>query len=226
MVEHVYQRAVASGADRVVVATDDERILQAVAGFGGEGLLTGEHHRSGTERLAEVVERLGLAEDAVVVNLQGDEPQMPSGLVEQVAKDLIAHPVAALATLGSPLTDPRLLFEPHVVKVVRDQEGYALYFSRAAIPWDRDGFSEGRGTPSDHYRHIGLYAYRVGFIQAYTQLSPCSLEQIESLEQLRALYYGYRIHVAVAEEAPGQGVDTAADLARVRAALGDEEASQ
>jgi 3-deoxy-manno-octulosonate cytidylyltransferase (CMP-KDO synthetase) len=218
MVRHVYERAVESGAGRVVVATDDERIHRVAEGFGAEVVLTGAHHGSGTERLAEVVDHLGLPDTAIVVNLQGDEPLMPAPLVRQVAAALHHHAAAAVATLCSPLRETADLFDPHVVKVVRDAQGYALYFSRAPIPWDRDGFAVGggRGAPSAHQRHIGLYAYRAGFIRAYPQLPPCPLEQLESLEQLRILCHGRRIYVDEAATPPGPGVDTLADLGRVR----------
>ncbi|CAK0762829.1 3-deoxy-manno-octulosonate cytidylyltransferase [Gammaproteobacteria bacterium] len=238
MVRHVHERAVESGAGRVIVATDDERIHHVAASFGAEVVMTGTHHRSGTERLAEVVDYLQLPDTAVVVNLQGDEPLMPASLVRQVATALHQHP-AAVATLCSPLGDLADLFDPHVVKVVRDAQGYALYFSRAPIPWDRDSFmnriseagliaphpshSHGRAREPElkgtHYRHIGLYAYRAGFIREYPTLSPSPLEQLESLEQLRVLYHGKRIYVDEAIAPSGPGVDTPADLDRVKALL-------
>jgi len=218
MIQHVYERAVASGAREVIVATDDTRIAEAVTAFGGRACMTAADHPSGSDRLAEVVTRLGFEDDALVVNLQGDEPLMPPSLVQQVADDLAAHGDAAMSTLCEPVTTAAELFDPHVVKVVMDRAGYALYFSRAVIPWDRDAFAvttEELPANGRHYRHIGLYAYRAGFIKEYVQWPACELEQMESLEQLRVLWHGRRIHVAVAEEAPGPAVDTAADLQRV-----------
>jgi len=227
MICHVYECAVASGAMQVVVATDDERIRRAATGFGAEVVMTSAHHRSGTERLVEVVDYLELPDTAVVVNLQGDEPLMPVSLVHQVATALHQHS-AAMATLCSPLENAADLFDPHVVKVVRDAQGYALYFSRAPIPWNRDGFvnwAEGPISSSSlfeqhrgmYQRHIGLYAYRAGFIREYPTLPLSPLEQIESLEQLRVLYHGRRIYVDEAAVSPGPGVDTPADLDRMRA---------
>ncbi|CAK0740713.1 3-deoxy-manno-octulosonate cytidylyltransferase [Gammaproteobacteria bacterium] len=239
MVRHVHECAVASGAGRVVVATDDERIYHAATGFGAEVVMTSAHHRSGTERLSEVVDHLQLSDSTVVVNLQGDEPLMPASLVCQVATVLHHHSAAAVATLSTPLEGIAEIFDPHVVKVVRDAQGYALYFSRAPIPWNRDDFTfwingaisppvapipTQKQEPREQYRgmyqrHIGLYAYRAGFIREYPTLPPSSLEQIESLEQLRVLYHGRRIYVDEATALPGPGVDIPADLDRVRTLL-------
>lgn len=222
MVEHVYRRARESGAAQVVIATDDARIETAARGFGAEVVLTSPDHPSGTDRLAEVVDRLGWVDDSVVVNVQGDEPLMPPALIRQVADNLAAHPEAAIATLGTPLDDAAEFFDPNVVKVVADRQGLALYFSRAPIPWDRDGFVRGRdrlppGIP--HRRHLGLYAYRAAFLRAYRDLEPAPLERSEMLEQLRALWHGYRIHVADAVAQPGPGVDVETDAQRVEALL-------
>lgn len=222
MIQHVYEHALESGASQVVVATDDERIATAVAGFGGEAVLTANTHRSGTERLAEVVGRLGWPDEEVVVNLQGDEPQMPPALVHQVALDLQDRPGAQVSTLRTRIHTAAELFDPHVVKVVVDAEGYGLYFSRAAIPWDRDAFSvtqEELPERSDHWRHLGIYAYRAGYIGTYVDLPASPLEEMESLEQLRVLWHGGRIHVAEAQVVPGHGVDTLEDLERARRAL-------
>lgn len=222
MLQHVYERASASGAASVVIATDDPRIEEAARAFGAAVCMTSAEHRSGSERLAEAVMLLGYGTDEIVVNLQGDEPLMPPALLRQVADNLERHPAAAVATLCTRIHTAAELFDPHVVKVVCDREGYALYFSRAVIPWDRDAFAvttEELPPQAEHFRHLGLYAYRAGFLQRYVRLSPCHPEQMESLEQLRVLWHGERIHVAEALELPGAGVDTPADLARMRALL-------
>jgi len=215
MIQHVYERAVASGATTVVVATDDERIEKSVRAFGGDVCMTASTHRSGSERLAEVIAKRGYSDDRIVVNLQGDEPLMPPELIQQVAEDLQAHSPADMATLYTPVQTATELFDPHAVKVVIDSEGYALYFSRAPIPWDRDVFSETtEQLPQDHehYRHVGLYACRAGYFSRYIALPPSPLEQLESLEQLRVLWHGGRIHVVEAATLPGHGVDTPQDL--------------
>lgn len=218
MIEHVYRRAVESGADEVIVATDDERIRRVATGFGARVCMTARTHPSGTDRLAEVARSLNCPEEQVLVNLQCDEPLMPPALIRQVAGDIVAHPAASIATLCERIETAAELFDPHVVKVVMDREGYALYFSRAVIPWDRDAFSvttEELPAGAVHHRHIGLYAYRAGFVREYVTWPPSPLERMEALEQLRALWYGRRIHVAPAAEHPGHGVDTEKDLERV-----------
>lgn len=223
MIQHVYERALESGAAEVVVATDDERIRSVALGFGAHVCMTATHHPSGTDRLAEVARLVGYADDQIIVNLQGDEPLMPPALIRQVAENLQAHTQASIATLCERIKTAGELFDPHLVKVVMDQQSYALYFSRAAIPWDRDAFTATTGelpVRSEHYRHIGLYAYRAAFLQDYVQWPPCVLEQTESLEQLRALWQGRKIHVAEALEPPGIGVDVEEDLLRVRRVLG------
>ena len=219
MVQHVYEQAQLSGAEEVAVATDDARILDMVNSFGGEVMMTSSEHHSGTDRIAEVAEKLGWADDVIVVNLQGDEPCMPPSLIHQVAKDMAEHESADVTTLSSPIVEKSQLFDPHVVKVVTDQQGFALYFSRAPIPWHRDEFAmDDRPLPEGvgFYRHIGLYAYRVGFLERFTTMPPSPIELAESLEQLRVLWQGGRIHVSLAKENPGHGVDTADDLKRVR----------
>lgn len=227
MIEHVYRRALASGADTVVIATDDTRIQAAAEGFGATVCLTAADHASGTDRLAELVEKLGWPDETIVVNLQGDEPLMPPGLLQQVATGLEQHPPAGIATLCTRIHDAREVFDPHVVKVVSDNQGYALYFSRAPIPYHRDAFVQAGGQPAilpagtDYFRHLGLYAYRAGALRRYPRLPPCGLEQAESLEQLRALCNGIRIHVQEAREMPPTGVDTEADLVRVAALLAE-----
>ncbi len=219
MIEHVYDRARESSAAEVVIATDDERVMACVAGFGGEACLTAVEHQSGTDRIAEVAEKMGWSDDTIVVNLQGDEPAMPPALIHQVAADMDTHERAGVTTLCTRITDRETLFDPHVVKVVMDREGYALYFSRAPIPWHRDEFLHPeRPLPkdTDFFRHIGLYAYRVGFLKQYVDWEPADIEKAESLEQLRVLWHGGAIHVSEAVEIPGHGVDTEEDLIRVR----------
>jgi 3-deoxy-manno-octulosonate cytidylyltransferase (CMP-KDO synthetase) len=222
MIQHVFERARLSGASETVVATDDQRIADVVAGFGGEVCMTSAEHRSGTDRIAEVVKRLGWADDEIVVNLQGDEPTMPGALVKQVALDMARHTDAVITTLSTTISDRDTLFDPHVVKVVTDSAGYALYFSRAPIPWHRDEFLHpDRPLPvAGHFqRHIGLYAYRAGFLEQFVNWPPAPLEIAESLEQLRVIWHGKRIHVSEAIEVPGQGVDTRDDLNRVEISL-------
>ncbi len=221
LIGHVHDRAVESGATRVLVATDDSRIADTVAGFGGQVCLTSSSHSSGTERLAEAARQQGLADDEIVVNLQGDEPLLPGALIHQVAALLARFPDADMASLCEPVTTPSDLFDPHIVKVVMDARGRALYFSRAPIPWHREDFGHGgrqgsRPLTGNYFRHIGLYAYRAGFLRRYLELAACELERIESLEQLRVLYHGGIIQLGVANCAAGHGVDTEADLARVR----------
>ena len=222
LVQHVFERAMESGAEEVVIATDDDKIREAAEKFGAGVCMTSPQHRSGTERLSEVASRLNYPVDSIVVNLQGDEPLLPPALIRQVAEDLAAHPAASIATLRAPVTESAQLFDPNVVKVVMDHAGYALYFSRAPIPWDREHFGSNPthlDVYSDYFRHIGLYAYGCGFLHEYVDKAPCRLEQLESLEQLRALWYGYRIHVALAVVEPEAGVDTEEDLLRVEALL-------
>jgi len=224
MIQHVWERAIASQALEVVVATDDERIARAADRFGARVCMTSSTHRSGTERIDEVIRVLGWPDDEIVVNLQGDEPLMPEHLINQVAGDLERHADADTATLAAHLEDPDQVFDPNVVKVVLDRKGYALYFSRAAIPWKRDSLRWGNPVAPDvargFARHIGLYAYRAGFIREYVGWSSAPIEQDESLEQLRTLWYGRRIHVSMVAEAPPGGVDTPQDLQRVRDLLG------
>lgn len=219
MVVHVMERAIQSGAERVIVATDHPDVAAAVTAAGGEVCLTRPDHQSGTERLAEVVEQYQFSDETIIVNVQGDEPLIPPEIIRQVAHNL-AGSVAGMATLAVPITSAEEAFNPNAVKVVRDAQGYALYFSRATIPWDRERFAQSRDSIGDSLlRHIGIYAYRAGFIRRYVSWEPSQLEQIELLEQLRVLWYGEKIHVDVAETTPAAGVDTAEDLARVRAVL-------
>ncbi len=227
MLQHVCERAEESGAASVTVATDDQRIADAVEKFGGAVCMTGEHHQSGSERLAEATQKLGLADDDIVVNLQGDEPLMPPTLLAQVAQLLEGDHGADMATLCTRIHTAAELFDPHVVKVVMNALGNALYFSRAVIPWDRDAFAvttEELPEKALHYRHLGIYAYRAGFLQRYITMEPCGLERMESLEQLRVLWHGGHIQVAEAVELPGPGVDTEADLDKVRALVAARQA--
>jgi len=218
MIAHVYERAIESGADEVIIATDDERIMEAAQGMGADCQMTAPDHRSGTDRMAEVIDARGYPDDRIIVNLQGDEPCMPGALVRQVAEDLSGLPEIGVATLCERIETAAELFDPHVVKVVTDAAGFALYFSRAVIPWDREAFSvttEELPGAVQHFRHIGLYAYRAGFIREYVRWAPSPIECMEVLEQLRVLWNGHRIHVARALSHPGHGVDTEYDLDRV-----------
>jgi 3-deoxy-manno-octulosonate cytidylyltransferase (CMP-KDO synthetase) len=222
MIQHVWEQACKSSAQRVVVATDDVRIAQACEGFGAQVVMTREDHNSGTDRLAEVAAKLGLEPDAIVVNVQGDEPLIPPSVIDQVAVNLATHTEARMATLAEPIEDVQSLFNANVVKVVSDLNGLALTFSRATLPWARDTFAKTleqmpQGVP--YRRHIGIYAYRAGFLHDFVSWGPCWLENTECLEQLRALWHGVRIHVADALIAPPAGVDTVEDLERVRRLL-------
>ncbi len=219
MVVHVLERARESGAERIIIATDNQEVARAVEAAGGEVCMTCADHESGTERLAEVVEKCGFADDTVIVNVQGDEPMIPPVIIKQVADNLIRMQ-ANMSTLAVPITEAEEAFNPNAVKVVRDEQGFALYFSRASIPWDRDRFAQSRDQIGDTFlRHIGIYGYRAGFIRRYVNWQPSALEHIEKLEQLRVLWYGEKIHVDVAKTLPGVGVDTPEDLERVRAAM-------
>ncbi len=215
MIEHVWLQARQSGAEQVVIATDDARIAAVAEEFGAEVCMTREDHSTGTDRLAEVVDVMGWDDDTIIVNLQGDEPLMPVQLVRQVAEDLAAHEQARITTPVTPIKAIGEFFDPNVVKVVTDREGYALYFSRAPIPWDRDLLAAGNRALPLHLkplRHIGLYAYRAGFLRAFARMEPTLLENTERLEQLRALWSGERIHVVEAAGHPGPGVDTEDDI--------------
>ncbi|MDO9009860.1 MAG: 3-deoxy-manno-octulosonate cytidylyltransferase [Thiobacillus sp.] len=218
MVLHVVERALQAGAESVVVATDDGRVQQAVAEAGYPVIMTSPDHQSGTERLVEVAETLGWDDDTLVVNVQGDEPLIDPALIREAARQLVLHQDAVMATLAHPILDPADFINPNVVKVVTDEAGYALYFSRAPIPWPRDAFAEQQAMPHElgALRHIGLYAYRAGFLRTYASLAPSPLERFEMLEQLRVLWHGYRISIGITPTVPAPGVDTAADLARVR----------
>lgn len=219
MVLRVLDRALEAGAESVVVATDDDRVCAVVEAAGHRALMTSPNHQSGTERLVEVVETLGWPDETLVVNVQGDEPLIDPALVRDAARQLLLHADAVMATLAHPIHDHADFVNPNVVKVVADEAGYAVYFSRAPIPWPRDAFAAQQPMPHElgALRHIGLYAYRAGFLRTYAGLAASPLERYEMLEQLRVLWHGHRISLGLAAAAPGPGVDTPDDLARVRA---------
>lgn len=223
MIQWVVEAAARSRADEVIVATDDERIAAAVESPVGRRVnvvMTATEHPSGTDRLAEVARQRAWPAETVVVNVQGDEPRMPPALIDQVATLLTDSPAAAIATLCTPIVELEEFLNTNVVKVVRDDRGLALYFSRAPVPWHRSGAASGLESQRNFagaYRHLGIYAYRAAALQQLTALPAGSLEQAESLEQLRALQAGLRIAVAAACSAPGIGVDTLQDLERLRA---------
>lgn len=221
MVVRVVEQAMQSGAEEVIVATDYEKIAEEVRKFGYQAVMTREDHASGTDRIAEVVQIMDWDDDTIVVNVQGDEPLISPSLIRDVAQDLAHHEQAAIATACHPIHDIAAVQASSVVKVVLDKEGYALYFSRAPIPYARDAYDTGNGIPAGLpvYKHIGIYAYRASFLQQYKQLESSPIERFESLEQLRALWHGCKISVMVAEDAPSIGVDTKADLEYVRAIL-------
>ncbi|WP_295802032.1 3-deoxy-manno-octulosonate cytidylyltransferase [uncultured Microbulbifer sp.] len=218
MVQRVYEQAMKSAAERVVVATDDMRVAEAVQAFGGEVCMTSADHASGTDRLQEVAGNLGLAADRILVNVQGDEPLIPPAVIDQVAQNLAQNAAAGVATLAEPITSVEDFLNPNVVKVVAEESGLARYFSRAPIPWPRDAFATERNAlPAglNPRRHIGIYAYRAAQLNLFVSWPVAPLEQFEALEQLRFLYNGQAIHVADAiEDVPG-GVDTEQDLQRM-----------
>jgi 3-deoxy-manno-octulosonate cytidylyltransferase (CMP-KDO synthetase) len=223
MVVQVARRAAASGAQAVWVATDNEKVRAAVEQHGARAMLTSSTHATGTDRIAEVAAKLGCDDDDIVVNVQGDEPLIEPALIGEVAAVLARMPEAAIATACHPLEDYASMMNPNVVKVALDAKGYAMYFSRAPIPYARDAFAQHDGATAGlpeglpAYRHIGIYAYRAGFLRQYASLEPVASERFEALEQLRALAHGYRIAVAVTDHVPAPGVDTPEDLLRVRA---------
>ena len=221
MIQHVWEKAQQAGANRVIIATDHEEIEQVAKTFGAEVCMTSTKHNSGTERLAEVIEKMAITDDEIIVNVQGDEPLIPPVIIQQVAQNLAENQVN-MATLAVKLETKEELFNPNCVKVVTDQKGMALYFSRAAIPFARDHFADCNDAfvaSQSYLRHIGIYAYRAKFVNQYICWQPTVLEKLESLEQLRALWYGEKIHVELAKEAPQVGVDTLEDLERVRQIL-------
>ncbi len=222
LVAWVAERAKQSGAEDVVIATDHPEIADRVAALGWRVCTTSVAHETGTDRIAEAVGVLGLKDSEIVVNVQGDEPLIDPALIRKVASELALRPKASISTAAHPIDSAATFFDPNVVKVVIDTDGYAQYFSRAPIPYARDAFAKSRdalpeGLPA--FRHIGLYGYRVSFLREYSSLSPTPAERFEALEQLRALGHGHRIAVAFWNQAMEAGVDTAADLERVRAKL-------
>ncbi|MGJ0484926.1 MAG: 3-deoxy-manno-octulosonate cytidylyltransferase [Methylomicrobium sp.] len=222
MIAHVCERAREADADEVVVATDDDRIYQAVRALGITAVMTRADHQSGTERIAEVAGQLGWSGDEIIVNLQGDEPLIDPGYLRNAAAVLAGQQQAGIATLAAEIFESEELFNPNAVKVVLNRHGYALYFSRAPIPWDRDGFAAGNRTLTGkmpYYRHIGMYAYTVDFLRRYCSWSASVLEKTESLEQLRILWQGEAIAVKVVDKVPPAGVDTVEDLQRVEQLL-------
>lgn len=213
LIQYVYESARSSSASRVTVTTDDDRIADTVRGFSGEVIQTSPKHASGTDRIAEAVDILGMNDERIVVNVQGDEPQMPGALIDQVAFALLDQPELVMSTACSRITDRKEHDDPHVVKVVADSQWWALYFSRAPIPWCRD-------TNNIHaHRHIGIYGYRVGLLRRFKQWEQSELEKAERLEQLRVLYHGGRILVRPMADAPGIGIDTQEDIVKFAQSL-------
>jgi 3-deoxy-manno-octulosonate cytidylyltransferase (CMP-KDO synthetase) len=225
MIQRVWEQACKSAATRIVIATDDSRIAELSNSFGAQVCMTLAEHPSGTDRLQQVSTQLGLAAEHIVVNVQGDEPLIPPAVIDQVARNLEQNSRVSVATLCEEISSASEVHNPNAVKVVFDAQGVALYFSRASIPWARDDFARDMKTmptQGSWYRHIGLYAYRVGFLDRYVSWKPAPLEQLEQLEQLRALYNGERIHVEVASAPVPAGVDTAEDLEHIRASFSDQ----
>ena len=218
IIQHVVESCQRSAAQRVVVATDDMRIVDAVVGFGGEAVMTATNHPSGSDRIAEVSALLGMRDDAIIVNVQGDEPDMPPALINQVAQALVDSSDAAMATACAPLEERAQLTDTATVKVVTNKHGYAIYFSRAPIPWVRCENSSAltERTPQYARRHLGIYAYRAGYIRLFASRPSCELENLEKLEQLRALWYGDKICCVDAVVVAGAGIDTPADLENAR----------
>ncbi|MCR8921892.1 3-deoxy-manno-octulosonate cytidylyltransferase [Dasania sp. GY-MA-18] len=230
MIQHVYERAEQSQAQRVIIATDDQRIADAAKGFGAEVAMTKASHESGTDRLQEVAAQLQLPDEHILVNVQGDEPLIPAAVINQVANNLSDNSFASMATLIERIADAETVFNPNAVKVVINKQGQVLYFSRAPMPWCRDLWAQfnDNNKPalpegSSYYRHIGIYAYRVNFLHDFVQWPMSMLEQTEKLEQLRAMENGVAIHAQEAVQAIPTGIDTAADLAKVRAIFAGAE---
>ena len=223
LLQHVYECATRSDADAVIIATDDERIEKTANQFGARVCMTGSHHTSGTERIAEVITSMGITDDTTVVNLQGDEPMMPAACLNQVARLLKENPDCPMAILCEPISKEKDIFDPNVVKVVIDHQGHALYFSRAPVPWNRATFSDTKeDSPvpqGGYFRHIGLYAYRAGYVKQYLAAPISPIEKLEALEQLRVLWNGERIAIGEAVASTGPGVDTEDDLKQVESLM-------
>lgn len=226
MIQWVYENAMAAGADEVLIATDDQRIVEAADKFGAKAFMTSALHRSGTDRISEVCTACGWSPDTIVVNLQGDEPGIPPSLIVLVARALRHHKEAGIATVATPIYTNKEFTNPNVVKVVLDNAQFAMYFSRSPIPYARDYLgslqsdsSSSCSNNASYLRHLGLYAYRVAPLKRISAQEPSGPERLESLEQLRAMSMGIKIHVSVIDEAPGHGVDTAEDLEKVQALL-------
>lgn len=224
MIQHVYERALESDAEKTIIATDDKRIQAVAEGFGAEVCMTLDTHPSGTDRLAEVVELLGCHDDQIIVNLQGDEPLMPAALINQTAENLASFSEASVSTLCKRIDNRTALFDRHTVKVAMDENGYALYFSRSAIPWPGEAHrtdSTSLADNTEYFSHIGLYGYRAGFIKKYVAWSPSPHERAESLEQLRVLWHSHKIHVGVTDSYPGLSIDTEEELAKLEAIMAE-----
>jgi 3-deoxy-manno-octulosonate cytidylyltransferase (CMP-KDO synthetase) len=222
MIVHVCERAREADAEEIIVATDDERIFQTVSDLGIKAVMTCPDHQSGTERIAEVAQHCGWAGEDIIVNLQGDEPLIPPETIREVASALAGQKQAGIATLAAKIIDSEEIFNPNAVKVVLNKAGYALYFSRAPIPWERETFVQAGRNPSGkipYLRHIGLYAYTVGFLNRYCSWEASPLELVESLEQLRILWHGEAVLVKIVDKTPEAGVDIEEDLKRVEQAL-------
>jgi len=227
MIQHVYERSLQSGATSVVVATDDDRIAEVAESFGARVCMTAESHASGTERIAEAVEALELDSNDIVVGVQGDEPLLPPKVIAKLAEDLEKHDSVKVASVCEPITDPDELFNPHITKVVLTRRGFAMYFSRSPIPWERDNFGDDvykdgvkvKELKGNHFRHVGLYAYRASFLANYIEWEPSPNENFECLEQLRIIWNGKKIHMMVTDQHVPAGVDTEEDLQRVREIL-------
>jgi 3-deoxy-manno-octulosonate cytidylyltransferase (CMP-KDO synthetase) len=217
VIQYVYENAIQSGAESVVVATDDAQIAEVAEGFGATVCMTASDHQSGTERISEAVEALELDASDVIIGLQADEPLLPHNLIRLLAEDLIEHDNVKIASLCAPINTTEELFNPNVVKVVLNKRNYAMYFSRSSMPWDRDSFADKSSAKlsAQHYKHIGVYGYRACFLQDYLGWSACPLESIEHLEQLRILWNGGRIHMNVCKTTIPPGIDTEEDYVAV-----------
>ncbi len=221
MLEHVYHKALSCRFDSVTIATDSDEIAKVADGFGASVCMTSSEHQSGTDRIAEAVKQLGFDGEDIIVNIQGDEPLIPKENVLQAALLLEHNLDAKMSTLCEEMTTEADIFNPNMVKVVFNVAKEAMYFSRAPIPWQRGIFDQNKASLGAHYRHIGLYAYRADFLQNYAQMAKSPLEQIESLEQLRVLYHGFKIAIDIAEVSTPAGIDTLEDLEKVRAFLSE-----